>query len=162
MRAISAAVLILAVILVCGCGKKGVGVADGGGGGGSSTATVPADLTGSYLVIGDMRDGKLRIESDFFDSPEHIRMRTRKFTADTMTTHIGNDPYTQPIKLDASKTPGHIDLITKGSKKGEADIVSKGIYQMDGGVLTMSFAGERPTKFNQKTGMTYKMRKLSD
>jgi uncharacterized protein (TIGR03067 family) len=92
-----------------GCGKR----PKGGGEAGGST---PANIDGTYLMIAANEMGELNFPDDLAKRSE--KRRTWVFANNTLTTAAGTGTLVQPFKLDPSQSPGHIDIISAGGKKG--------------------------------------------
>ncbi|MCG8584012.1 MAG: TIGR03067 domain-containing protein [Pirellulales bacterium] len=120
----------------------------------SSAVAVENPLDGEWTITSMKIKGKERkgrSESVF------------KVTGDTYTVTVGSAVIRGVCKTDDSKSPKHVDLITKDSQGRDAPAL--GIYKIDGDVLQICMkpsrggkVGPRPTAFdsNQGTLMTYK------
>lgn len=97
-------------------------------------------LEGTYTVTLMEHEGK---------AAEKELLQKTKFAikGDTLTITFGGDEKKAKIKLDAAKTPHHIDISpSEGPEKGKT---FPGIYKMDKGELTLAFTEKsvRPKEF---------------
>jgi uncharacterized protein (TIGR03067 family) len=106
------------------------------------------DLAGEYLIIGIEAKGVKFGEEEL---AKFAKGDDRKVTIkdDKIIARLGGKEDPATIKLDASKTPGHIDLTS--TKDGKTE-VNYGIYKVEKDVLTICAAekGEpkdRPKEF---------------
>jgi uncharacterized protein (TIGR03067 family) len=148
MRRTATLVMTVAVLaLAVGCGKKDstTGGGGGGGGGGGDSHTSSSSIEGTYVLVGMEAGGKPVPD-------EHVKKeseadRTIKITADKMMKGK-EDPTT--YKVDNSKTPHEIDMMTKGLTGKEEKMY--GIYKLEGDKLTICLAPsdkpeDRPKEF---------------
>ncbi|MCE9565167.1 MAG: TIGR03067 domain-containing protein [Planctomycetes bacterium] len=149
-------ILLSAMVLslTTGCGSSGgttaAGPAPAPGKGdnkdGTPTPTPtagPLKLEGTYVLISMEVDGET--------IPEAVKSseadRTTKFTADKMISNARGKETALTYKLDATKSPAHIDIIMTEGKK---DHTLLGIVKLEGDTLTICNGRERPTAFKTK------------
>lgn len=140
MRTLSFALASLLVVVVAGCGKKaGIGgVADIAKD--SEIGTSPENIDGTYKMV-LFSDGAKVYISIALDEKVAKKRQTWTFKDGRLTTQAESDaPLT--FKLDASKSPGWIDIYYQG-KKGDPENRSYGIYTVNGDTLTIS-SGLKP------------------
>jgi uncharacterized protein (TIGR03067 family) len=117
-------ICLLAALLAAGCGKKDDQQA----------------LTGSWKVVSAEEGGK---------PPEETIKKTKVLIIDTdFSLHDANGRRTMKYKIDATKSPKHIDLDWDNH-------VQPGIYELSGDDLKVCFdqAGKtRPTAFKTEAG----------
>jgi len=105
------------------------------------------DLDGTYTAVALVRDGK--------DAPDAVvATATAKIAAGELTLKLKDKAYPAKIKLDATKTPAHIDIApSDGPDKGRTFL---GIYKIEKGELVISFAekGDRPADFKGDAEVT--------
>ena len=90
------------------------------------------------------------VKDGFRVPDDDARALFRTVKDDTYTVHrFRKKAGSGKFKLDATKSPKHIDIIPDGAK----GLVIEGIYKIDGDKLTMCYAapkGKRPTEFASK------------
>jgi uncharacterized protein (TIGR03067 family) len=103
-------------------------------------------LQGTWVRSQIVRNGK-EVPADEFKNAK-LTLKGDKYTLDE-----NNEKRTGTFKLDASKTPKTLDIISdSGPNKGKT---LKGIYKIDGDTFTYCVAGpdkDRPTEFASKEG----------
>jgi len=109
-------------------------------------------LQGKWKAVAAVRDGKARTEEELKDKPMVLTFEGDKATLRDGDRDVG-DPVT--FKLDPSKKPKQIDVTPPASPDGTERHVMKGIYELKGDTLKLSFkrpeepgqSAERPTDF---------------
>ncbi len=103
-------------------------------------------LQGTWVRVSVVRDGK-EVPADQFKNSK-LTIQGDKYTLDE-----GKDKRSGTFKVDASKTPHTLDIISDaGPNKGKT---LKGIYKIEGDTFTYCVAGpgkDRPTEFSSKEG----------
>lgn len=132
--------------------------------GGGAGAPAPADIKGTYLIVGLEFGGKAQPAEVIAKEPEADR--TIKITADKMIAVKDGKEDPASYTIDTTKTPHHIDVTAKTAGKEEK---MHGIFKQDGDTLTVCFAlsdkaADRPKEFkstadNKAVIMTLKMKK---
>ena len=102
-------------------------------------------LTGIWTCVSGANDGKPL-------SDETVKELKLTLTADRYKTELGKQVlFDSTYKVDATKNPGHIDIIgTEGENKGKA---AQGIYAFEGDTLKLCYTmpgKARPTSFESK------------
>jgi uncharacterized protein (TIGR03067 family) len=103
-------------------------------------------LQGTWARVSEVKDGKA--------SPEEAVKKTKlTIKGDKYTLRMGDDKRSGTLKVDASKSPATIDIMSEdGPNKGKT---LQGIYKVEGDTLTYCIAPpgrERPTAFESKSG----------
>jgi uncharacterized protein (TIGR03067 family) len=102
------------------------------------------ELNGSYTVKSISKGG--------MDAPEEVIKSVKSFVIKDggITLTIADMEQTAKFTVDPTKKPAHLDLTpTSGPNK---DMLRKGIYKVEKGVLTIVFSekGDRPADFDAK------------
>jgi uncharacterized protein (TIGR03067 family) len=101
----------------------------------------PAKLEGTYLLTGIEMGGEKLPDEFVTKGPEGER--TIKITADKLIATKKGKEDAVSYKVDATKTPAHIDVVEK--KEGGKDQKMYGIYKIDGDTLTIcAVESEKP------------------
>lgn len=143
MRSVFGILLAGAVLaLTVGCGKKDPTGSGGGGGGGGG------GLEGTYLITGMSMFGENMPDEELKKQPE--KERTVTVTADKIVfaSFMGGNEKTDTYKTDTSKSPAHIDIVSK--KSNGMDNNQYGVFKLDGDILTIHVSDspeDRPKDF---------------
>ena len=153
MRTATLAFACLLFVAIAGCGKKAGSGGDADIAKDGEVGTSPENIDGTYKMI-LFSDGAKVYISIALDEKVAKKRQMWTFKDGRLTTEAASDAPLS-FELDASKSPGWIDIIYPSQEKSAPEIRTYGIYTVSGDTLTISMSGgpnakpeDRPKEFS--------------